>query len=102
MSYDGCCNKNITLKQNFTLALVFPDYSMMIMSHKIGKVHFCWLGTNDFHVKAKNKRFTAAGLRCGQNLKYENFTSLFGQLHQKIAAKSMLHDHFSLFNQLNC
>ena len=106
MSYDGCCNKSITLKHNFTLGLVFPDYSMLIMSYKIGKVHFCLLDMNDFHLRAKNERFTAAGLHnfCCQNLKYENFT-WFGQLHQKITAKSALHvqhDYFSLFNQLNC
>ena len=75
------------------------------MSYKTGKVHFCLLGTNDFHVKAKNERFTAAGLRCCQNLKYENFTLLFGGQHQKIVAKSVLHvqhDYFSVFDQLNC
>ena len=87
MSYDGCCNKNITLKQNFTLGLVFPDYSMMIMSYKIGKVRFYLLGTNDFHVKANNERFTVAGLRCRQNLIYENFTSLFGQLGKNCSKK---------------
>ena len=36
-----------------------------------------------FHVKAKNERFTVASSRCRQNLKYENFTSLSGRLHQK-------------------
>ena len=34
------------------------------------------LGTNGFHVKANNERFTAPGSQC-QNLKYENFTWLF-------------------------
>ena len=35
----------------------------------------CWqetgevLGTNGFHVKAENERFTAAGWRCRQNMK---------------------------------
>ena len=71
-------------------------------SYKIGEVHFRLLGTNGFHVKAKNGRFAAAGSRCPQNLKYENFTSLFGRLCQKITAKSVphvQHDYFSLFNQ---
>ena len=75
---------------------------MLITSYKIGEVHFLLLGTNGFHVKAKNGRFTAPGSRCRQNLKYENFTSLFGRLRQKIAAKSVphvQHDYFSLFNQ---
>ena len=33
---------------------------------------FRFLGMNDFHAKAENERFTAAGSRCRQNLKYEN------------------------------
>ena len=77
---------------------------LILTSHKIGEVHFRFLGTNGFHVEAKNGRFTAAGLRWRQNHKYENFPSLFGQLRQKIAAKSVQHDYFFLFilfNQLN-
>ena len=59
---------------------------------------------NGFHVKAKNEIFTAAGSRCCQNLKYENFTSSFGRLSPNIAAKSVSdvqHDYFYLFSQLN-
>ena len=80
---------------------------LILTSYKIGEVHFRFLGTNGFHVKAKNARFTAAGLCWRQNHKYENFPSLFGQLRQKIAAKSVphvQHDYFFLFilfNQLN-
>ena len=44
------------------------------MLYKIGGVHFHLLGTNAFHVQAKDERFTAASSRCRQNLKYENFT----------------------------
>ena len=52
-----------------------------------------------FMLEAKNERFTAAGSRCCQNLKYENFTSSFGRLRQNIASKSVLHDYFSAFIQ---
>ena len=51
---------------------------------------------------AENERFIAAGSRCRQNLKYENFTPLFGRLRQKIPLKSVphvQHDYFSSFNQ---
>ena len=72
-SYDGNCNENATLKLNFALSQVFCDYFMLIMLYKIGELHFRLLGTNGFHVKAKSKKFTAATLRCRQNLKYENF-----------------------------
>ena len=77
---------------------------MMVVLYKIGGVHFRLLGTNCFHVKAKNQRFTAARSRCRQNLKYENFTSSFGRLRQNIAPKSVphvQHDYFSSFNQSN-
>ena len=33
------------------------------MSYKTGKVHFCLLGTNGNHVKAKNERFTRVVFR---------------------------------------
>ena len=51
------------------------------------RTHFLLLCTNGFHVNAKNGRFTAPGSRCRQNLKYENFTSLFGRLRQKCSKK---------------
>ena len=64
---------------------MFRDYSMFITLFKISEVHFRLLGIIGFHVKAKNERFTAAGSRCRQNLKYENLTSSFGRLRQNIA-----------------
>ena len=73
-----------------------------LRSYKIGEVHFRLFGTNGFHVKAKNERFTAVSSRCRQNLKYENLTSSFGRLRQNIAPKSVphvQHDHFFSFNQ---
>ena len=75
---------------------------MLITLYKIGGVPFRLLGTNGFHVKAKNERFIAASSRCRQNLKYKNFTSSFGGLRQNIAPKSVAHvkhDYFSSFNQ---
>ena len=77
---------------------------MLITLHKIGEVHFRLLGTDGFHVKAKNERFTNASPRCRHNLKYENFTLSFGRLRQNIAPKSVLHmqhDYLSLFNSSN-
>ena len=74
------------------------------MLYKISEVYFRLLGSNGFHVKAKNERFTATDSRCRQNLKNENFTLSFGRLRQKTAPKSVQHvrhDFFSLFNQSN-
>ena len=35
---------------------------MFVTLYETVEVHFCLLGTNGFHVKVKNERFTAAGL----------------------------------------
>ena len=95
--HDGYCDENVTLKLNLR------DYSMLITLRKIGGVHFRWLGTNGFHVKANNERFTDVNSRCRQNLKYENFTSSFGRLRQKLAPKGVPHvqHDFSSFNKSN-
>ena len=90
-SYDGNCKENVTFKLNFALSRVSYDYSMLITLYKIGGVHFRLLRTDGFHLKAKNKRFSHASSRCRQNLKFENFTSLFGRLRQNIAPKSVPH-----------
>ena len=60
---------------------------MFVTLYKISEVCFHSLGTNGFRAKVKNETFTAAGSRCPQNLKNENFASSFGthvkKLHQK-------------------
>ena len=61
---------------------------MLVTLNKVVEMHFRLLGTNGYHVKVNNKRFTAAGSRYRQNLKYENFTSSFGRLRRKIAPKA--------------
>ena len=70
---------------------------MLVTLYKIGGVHFRLLGTNGFHVKAKNERFTAESFRCRQNLKNENLTSSFGRLSQNIAPKSVPHVQHDYF-----
>ena len=58
---------------------------MSVTFYKTGEEFFHLIGTNGFHAYAKNERSTAAGSLCGQNLKFENFTSSFGRLRLKIA-----------------
>ena len=54
----------------------------------IGEAYFRLLGgTNGFHAKAENERFSAVGLGCRQNPKHENFNSSFGRLRQKNCSK---------------
>ena len=52
-------------------------------------MHFRLLETIDFHLKAKNERFTAAGSwRYRQHLKYEKCASLFGRVRHKLRQKA--------------
>ena len=57
---------------------------MLVTLNKIGEADFRLLGTNGFHVKAKNKRSTAAG---SQNLKTKiscrHLADFIEKLHQK-------------------
>ena len=92
------------LRRKRHIKIELCDYSMFITLDKIGGVHFRLLGTNGFHVKAKDERFNAASSRCRQNLKYENFTGPFGRPRQNMVPKSVphvQHDYFSSFNQSN-
>ena len=64
---------------------------MLVTVYKIGKMQ-------------RIKRFTAASSRCRQNVKDENFTSVFGKLRQTIAPKSVQHvqlGYVSSFSQSN-
>ena len=87
-SYDGCCNDN-RLKQSLGWVKSFAIIPCWTLFTKKSQVHFRLLGTNGFHVKAENERFSAVGLRCYWNPKYENFTPSFDGLRQKIALKSV-------------
>ena len=61
---------------------------MLVTLKKTGEVSFHLIDTNGCHAKAKNERFTAAGSRCRQNLRYaEYFTWSFGRLRQKNCTK---------------
>ena len=61
-------------------------------------VYFCWLGTNDFLLKTLNERFTAAGLRCRQNLVYENFTLSF---YRRTTSKNCTKKHAARASRLS-
>ena len=72
---------------------------MLVTFHKRGEVHFSLFDTTGYHVKAKNKRFTAASSLCRQNLKINMKDCV-----EKIALESVLHvqqDYLSSFNQSN-
>ena len=64
----------------------------MITLCEIGEVFFRLLDTNVFPCKVRVINiYRAVRTPCHQNLKYENFTSSFGGLRQRIAPMSVLH-----------
>ena len=72
---------------------------MLVTLYKIGEVQFRMFATNSFHVKAENERFAAAGSRCRQNLKYENFTS-FLEVPINLIGR-LRNDHGNSYNTTN-
>ena len=58
-----------------------------------------------FYARAKNKRFTAAGSRCHQELKNENFTSSLcsyvKKKKKKVVLKSVLHVYHNYSSSIN-
>ena len=70
--------RHIKIEFCVRLSVLFCDYSLLVTLHEIGEVYVRLLGTNGFHVKAENERFTAEVSRCRRNLKCENFTSSLG------------------------
>ena len=86
------------IKIELCVILSVCDYSMVVTLHKIGELFFRLRGANGF--QAENERLTAAGSCCRQDrqdLKNENFTTLFGRLRQQIAPKSVRHVQHDYF-----
>ena len=50
-------------------------FSKLVTLNKIGVVCFHLIGTNGFHVKTENERFTAGGSRFRQNLNVEKMSA---------------------------
>ena len=66
----------------------------------MGEASFRLFGTNGVQETTENETVTVVGLRCRQNLKFKNFTSLFGILRQKIAPNCVLHVQHDYFPHL--
>ena len=77
---------------------------MLVMCTKQAKCPFNFLAEMVFMSEAKNERSTGAGSHCCQNLKYENFTSLFGRDYvkekKKIAPQGVPHVLFFLIQSI--
>ena len=75
---------------------------MLVKLYKKGELHFRSFDTNGFHVKETNERFTAAGLRCHQNLKYEHFKSSTNCTKKRAARAAWLFFLIQPIKSLNC
>ena len=75
---------------------------MLVTLYKTGDVHFRLLGTNGYHTKAKNERFTAQAHIVIRTSNMKISRCRLADHKQKIAPKSVSHmqyDCFSSFNQ---
>ena len=61
---------------------------MLVTLYLIVGVYFRLLGTNGFHMKAKNERLTAASSCYRQNLKYEIWQTMSKRCTKKRAARA--------------
>ena len=62
---------------------------MLVTLYKIGKVHFrLFFGTNGFHVKAENERFTTAGW---QKISRRHLTDYVSKMHRKACSSIIPH-----------
>ena len=61
---------------------------MLLTLYKIGGVHFRFFGAKDFHVKAKNERFTAASSRCGHNVNIKILRRLLADYVKRLYHKA--------------
>ena len=87
------CNNNL-----------FHYYSKLVILYKTGDVYLCLLGTNGYHMKTKNERFTAQAHVIVRTSNMKILRCRLADHKQQIAPKSVLHvqyDYFSLINQSN-
>ena len=56
---------------------MFCDYFLLVKLNEMGEGTFLLKCRNGFREKVENERYTAAGLHCRQNLKFENIALLF-------------------------
>lgn len=87
-TYGRLLQRKRRIKIELSAKCLIREYSMLVI-YEIGEVYFRLLGTNGFHAKAENERLTASAWHYRPNLKYENFTSSFARVIQRIAPKSV-------------
>ena len=69
------------------------------MLYQIGEMSYHFIGRNDCHARAENETFSDAGAHYRLNVKFENFSLLFGRQHGENVVIRELHDYSSSFNK---
>ena len=64
------------------VGLLVCEFSTLVILYQIGEESFHLIGTNGFHVRSGNEKFTAVGSRCRQNLKFETVQLLFDHVKE--------------------
>ena len=81
---------------------MFCDYSTLATLYKMGEVSFHFIGTNSFHIKAENERFSVVGgavvITSNLTISRRRLADLVKKLHQR-ACCTCSTIIFSLFNQ---
>ena len=73
---------------------------MLVTLYKIGKVHFrLFFGTNGFHVKAENERFTTAGW---QKISRRHLADYVSKMHRKACSSIIPHSTNQIIDFLCC
>ena len=74
---------------------------MLVTLHKIDVVHFCLLGANGFHIKAKKKKIYCCELALSSEISRRRLADYVKTLHQLKSVLHVQHNYFSSFNQSN-
>ena len=89
-SYEGNCNKNVLCLKLSALQLFHVGHFYKKAEVSVLSLYWCnWFSCRE----EKNER--------SSSIKYENFTSLFGRLRQKISPESVPHGQHDYFSSLN-
>ena len=67
--------------------MFYDCQSVLLTLCEMNKEAIHLIGTNGYHEKLENERFSVSGSRCRPNFKLEIFTSSFGRLRQRNVLK---------------
>ena len=75
---------------------MFADFSLLVTLYEIDDISFHLIGTNDFHVKERNERFTA----CLHNLKFGRLADYVKEMYLSASCTCSRNIFFLLINHI--